>query len=546
MNPFQLRVEQVVGAFLETALVVDDEAMRLHMPKVPDARETEPPKEKPRVRGNLMLKEPPAAAVEAVEDHPLDSKSLIDAFADNGIICSVIAPRAKEEIQLRVLKAASRADLLVLDWQLHQDGGTTAMALIKAVLEQDAEVDRRRLRVIAVYTGQPGLLKVMRQIATELKLGDDARLDGGLTLAKDAFRVVGLCKPLETGLRPEIAARQVKEADLPSRLASEFAALTDGLVPAVALAALAAVRNDAHRILHALNQKLDVAYLGHRVASPYPKEAEGHLVAIVASEIASILDDKDVGAKADLPAIKDWLARARASTEDPLKCGSALTNPRSLTDEQIDTMLTDGLGRDERLSQQFAPELSSSMLKKVRSQAAHLFTNTSAVAESAVSLFGMRMAVRTVYSRPHRVLRLGTIVFRGDEFLLCVQPLCDSVRLNVGEIRGYPFLRLTVIDGARYKFVVEHPEGGHLVRLDLDAKPRNLRMIEFTAAEGHCIEAKKKRGKWAFSTANRRFLWVADLKPEFAQGVAVELGGQLARVGLTESELARLSRASAH
>ena len=313
-------------------------------------------------------------------------------------------------------------------------------------------------------------------------------------------------------------------------------------MPAVALAALAAIRNDAHRILQALNQDLDIAYLGHRVASPYPKDSEEHLVAILASEIASILDDNDVGAKADLSAINDWLARARASDEDPLSCGSALSVSRALSNQQIETMLTDGLGLDDRLLEQTAHKLGSSALKKVRSQAAHLFTNTPAVAESAANLFGLRMAVRTVYTRPHRVLRLGTIVFRRDEFLLCVQPRCDSVRLDVGEVRGYPFLPLTTTEGARYKFVVKHPEDGHLVRLDLDAKPLNLRMIDFTAAEGRCIEAKNRHGEWAFSTPNRRFLWVADLKPEFAQSVAVELGGQLARVGLTESELTRLSR----
>jgi len=299
MSSFQCRIEHVVEDFLETALVVDDEAMRPHAPKASNARTANSAKEKPRVRGDLSLKEPSEVDVEAIEDHPLDSKSLIDAFADKGIICSVIAPLANEEIQMRVLKAASRADLLVLDWELHRDGGKTALALIKGVLQQDAEANRRRLRVIAVYTGQPDLLKVMLRIAKHLELDGDTHNDGGLTLAKDGFRVVGLCKPLQERLRPEIAPRRVEETELPKRLTTEFAKLTDGLVPAVALAALAAIRNDAHRILQALNQDLDIAYLGHRVASPYPNEAEEHLVAILASEIASILGDNDVGAKAD-------------------------------------------------------------------------------------------------------------------------------------------------------------------------------------------------------------------------------------------------------
>jgi hypothetical protein len=231
MSNFQQHIDHVVGDFLETALVVDDEALRPPRPNASAASRTKRIRDKPHVRVDLSLKEPPEGAVETVEEHPLDSNALIDAFADGGIICSVMAPRAGDEIHTRVLRAGSRADLLVLDWELHRDGGKTARDLIKGILDQDVGAGRRRLRVIAVYTGQPDLLQIMRRIATYLELEAGAVQDGGLTLTKDGFRIVGFCKPLRENLRPEIAARQAEESELPSRLASEFAKLTDGWCP---------------------------------------------------------------------------------------------------------------------------------------------------------------------------------------------------------------------------------------------------------------------------------------------------------------------------
>jgi CheY-like chemotaxis protein len=540
MGAFEERLQGLVADFLETALVVDDEATRSAAAPSAPATDEEPPPT-PRARVDLALNDPPEGTVEGVEDHPLNAKALTDAFAERGIICSVIAPQHGEEIQERVLQAAGRADLLVFDWELNRDGGTTARQLIRGVLDQDAQENRRRLRVIAIYTGQPDLPGIMRRLATHLALEGAAQHDGGLTLEKDGFRIVGLCKPLEERLNPALAARQLPEADLPARLTSEFAKLTDGLVPAVALAALAAIRNDAHRILQAVDNRLDLAYLGHRVASPFPTDTESHLVSMLAAEIASILDDRDVGAHADLSAINDWLARAREQPTDPLRSGSALAKPHDFTYSQIETMLTDGLGLDDRFKEQRPEGVGVKTLEAVRREAVNLFTNNADEAQSSSDAFAHRMAVRTLYARPRRRLGLGTIVFGEQTFLLCMQPLCDSVRLDVDEPRGFPFLPLTEITGPGY-FVVRDPHGDGLLRLSLRPKPLHLRVITFKAGPARCIEATCRKGQWAFHNhQNRRFQWVAELKPEFAQRAAVELGGQLARVGLDESELVRLS-----
>jgi hypothetical protein len=213
MNAFQARIDEVVGDFLETALVVDDEALRVMRPVPPpdDAEEATPPPARPRGRQSFILEDPEEGAVEVVADHPLRTKQLIDAFADRGIVCGAIAPHKDDDTHARVLRAACRTDLLILDWDINRDGGRTARGIIKALREQDAGADRRRLRVIAIYTGQPDLVRIMRVVAKDLELSPESVQDGGLTLSKDGLRIVGLCKPIAENLPHDIAARQVDE-----------------------------------------------------------------------------------------------------------------------------------------------------------------------------------------------------------------------------------------------------------------------------------------------------------------------------------------------
>jgi len=548
---FQEHIDRVVVDFLETALVVDDETGLLGEKTTADASgraETETTTVASATRLDLELTAPDEDQLrQAAQDHPLVAKALIDAFADVGVVCSVLSPEKGDQIEERFLRAAARADLLVLDWELHKDGGSTARQLIKAVFDQDSNAPRKRLRVIAIYTGQPGLSDIIDEIRTHLGLDEEAVADGGMSLARDNWRITAFAKRLGEELRPELDDRQIAESDLPKRLATEFARLTDGLVPAVTLAALAAIRSDTHRVLQALPADLDIGYLGHRVASPFPEDVQGHLVEMIAAEITSVLGEHDVGKSADVAVIEEWLAVAR-SDDPPLKCGAALTPKRSFDAGEMTKLLEIGLGLDEELGQHKKEGISVDTLKKkIRPKAAHLFTNDAAEADESADIFALRTAVRTVYSRPRRILRLGTIVLRDDRYLVCLQPRCDSVRLKPGVARGYPFLPLKVVDrdeAAPHEFVVQRPDDHELLRLQLSIKPYTLVTYDFLGGPHRYVEATEAGpNAWELKDASDNPLrWVAELKPEFAQRVAVNLAAEIARVGLAESELVRLSK----
>jgi len=536
-STFVAHIEDVVTDFLETALVVDDEGL----PKTPPEEDEAEPAVV-HSREDLTLVEPPPQELEAVQaEHPLRTRELIDAFADMGIVCGVLAPIEGDEIRERFLRAAARADLVVLDWELHRDGGATALQLIKALLDQDDAAERRRLRVIAIYTGQTGLRSIVDRVRKTLDLSKSYLADDGMALTSDNVRIVAFSKKLGGKTSH---AREIPEPDLPARLGSEFGQLTAGLVPSVALAALAAVRNETHRVLQALKADMDLGYLGHRVASVFPEDAEEHVVDMVAAEIASILSDAAVGNRADLDVIRSWLDDAAAASP-PLDSGSALTKQKKINRADLERMLTIGLGSDEALDGYEGDGLGKNVLRAVRREGAHLFTNSSSDAIASSDIFALRMATRTLYSRPARVLQLGTVVlFRGD-FMVCVQPRCDSIRIDPDEPRSFPFLPFDVADPTEgeHGLVVERPDGSALVRLRLRSKPFAITTFTFSADSTGGVRARKVKGLWNFyATGRRRFEWVADLKPEFSQRVAVDLAAELARVGLNESELVRLSR----
>jgi len=549
VTTFKDKIDEVVLDFLETAVVVDDDPKPLSRRTTKErasARDETPP-----IRDADQYKLEASPTIEALEaeqqDHPLNAKALTDAFADIGVICLVIAPERDAEIQTRFLSAAARADLVVLDWEIHRDGGETARRLLKAMLDQDKAAKRKRLRFVAIYSGQDNLGEKIEGMRKHLGLPQEARTGDPMTLMHGNLRIGAFSKPLGSSTATDASARYVAEADLPRRLASEFACLTDGIVPAVTLAALAAVRNDTHRVLLALSSRLDLGYLGHRAVSPFPDDTQDHLVDMVSAEIGSVLSEADVGRLAGMTTIDAWLQRARAA-DAPLRCGSASHPTFDFSSEDIAKILQTGLS-DDRLDDHTKPRiLNDRKLKLIRKQAANLFTNDPSEGDKSADDFSMRMAVRTIYSTPRRVLRLGTIARNDDQYLVCVQPRCDSVRLKPGHPRQFPFLPFELAGerDSRYEMVVEcpNPEAG-LVRLRLRIKPYRLVVFSFEAKDTGKVEARPACDDttWVFhDTSEAVFTWVADLKPEFAQRVAVNLAAEIARVGLSESEQLRLSQ----
>ncbi len=537
---FDDQIREIAEDFLQSVVVVDDHAL-------PGAGE--PPTDlqdvgeevAPGGLGITQLKEP---AGDKVDTHDLPAKELIDAFALNGLVCSILDP--DDAVGERLKRTAARADLLVIDWWMHGQRGVRALELISAVLSQDEKSTVRRLRVIAVYTGQSDLVGVANDIEPILDQAYEgsklSREANGLAMQKGPVRIVVLAKEAVTLPEAATRANRVKVEELPTRLAREFALLARGLVSGVGLRALAAVRNDTHRILQNLGSDLDPGYLGHRLALPRPSDAEGHLTEMVTGEIRAVLRAAQIGEAANLDAIDLWLKSDAASAG---QFGALFAFNEPMTKQQIARMLRDGLGDESSLDEQHEAVQGRSKgdLKKVRKSGATLFCSTEDEATDANGKFASRMMFRTSYRKPARRLQLGTIVTRKKRFWMCVQPYCDSERLKDDAPVGFPLLPLTLAaERRKVDFLVPWTLDQSWLRLALDRSPSQLELVEFLPNGDGIIGATKLGHRYFFrSKGGSRYFWVGELKSEFAQKVAGELGHQFSRVGVDEPEILRRS-----
>lgn len=544
---FSSDAEEVAAAFLQTAVVVDDESFK---------PETAGRRAEAQVQAEAVTKRPgrrrsasaepaePAGEVEGLSEHDLDPKAIIDAFARTGLVCAVLSPSLDEDPSATLLPAARRADLVVLDWVMHEDDGDRTKKLIAEILQSDEEAVRRRLRTIAIYTAQDDLRGVaggVKEILETQYLDCElVEIDGGLTFERGAVRMTVLAKP-DIALTDDLLDRQVDVSELPKRLISEFSALAAGLVSGVALASLAALRDDAHRVLQALPAELDASFLGHRSALAVPEDAKEGLVDLIASELMAVLHDHDVGVHADHAHIRRWLDERAADTPGlgQVEKGEGAV---AFDQERLRLVVKNGLGSKEgraEVSKGWSGT-KDSHLTHVQRHATELFANTTEEAVASDALLMERMMVRTRYARPKRRLTLGTLV-RDVEgtYLLCVQPRCDSVR--IGNRRAFPFLVAEAPKPRKGPDLVVAEPDGKLVRLRVPRDPYTMRLIVCKGSGGVCL-AEAVDDALHFATENTPLTWIADLEDEYGQRFAGQLAANLSRVGLDEHEIMRLNR----
>jgi hypothetical protein len=552
---FQQISEDIAARFLHSVVVVDDQAFLQE-----DLRERliERNKQSAKLQKPSRLNLAKASDENEIsltpigDEHDLNAKVLIDLFAEKGLVCSVLVPEKNENPLAKTVSAAKRSDIVMLDWRIHDDNGETTIKLIEEILKDD-EKEESRLRMIAIYTAEPDLNFIVEKIKeelqnhhTEYKLGGD----DSFTLTKGPVRIVIFAK--EKSILPpgdnKLRSRFVPLNELPQRLISEFSLATMGLISNVALESLGAVRSNTHRILRKFHPGLDAAYLTHRALIDPPEEAELHLVPLVASEIQAVLEDRHVYKHVNVEIIGKWI---ELHVNKGLKLYRRLKmKTKAKAKGAMLDIIEKGVG-DKDLAGRYPQR--KKLLDKLRletdKRALNEFTNLLTLdGTSGVKCdeeLALLMSIRSRYESPPPMLMLGTII--ADEaddgtttFWLCVQPVCDSVRLD--RKRDFPFLRMSKsqTDG-NFNFLVN--DKNSLIKLNLSLRPHQSKLITFKPKRDEKeIRATKSTDAWHFEsvgTNSKKYRWVADLKTEHAQRVANDYSRQISRVGLLESEWLR-------
>lgn len=524
MNAFDTVSRDVLADFLQTAVVIDDEA---YLP----ANETKPsaglrtPGRAPSMAQDVV--ESPARPQSA---NSLDARVLVDSFARKGLTCAVLAPQPGEDIAMLVDPVAERCDIVVFDWQLCDDNGQRTLERIKALCERGGG---ERLRLMCVYTGEPNLVAISEELRKEIKLqlvNDDA-----LLLQKDSAIVTILSKK-GAKVSAEYTESSVDETELADKLLDRFSGVTKGLLSNAVLAALAGINRQAHRIVRKFETALDPAYIAHRIMSDPVDNVEDEILSLIASELGSVVYQSTASSHIDSTAIGRWMdsdaGREIKKGELPCKDGDALNVLKKMAEYGADKNSYDD------------PAKYTGVCNKVKKAS---FVRESRLTESLGSKdapkvdrrFAMLSILETHYENYTPRLSLGTIVHDGERYLLCLMPRCDSVRVPAGG-RDFLFIRLEK-KPEETQLIVE--DQGESVDLVVSRHPYHTVIYRFVpASDGKPVWARREaNGPWEFVRKNPdnsdgHLRWVADMKPQIAQAFANEYAAQVCRVGVAKSQ----------
>ena len=524
-----------VEDFVQTVVFVDD---KIYAPSplgtvIQEKKVTSPRTRKPATKSakEKTTNDSAQTTSELEVSTPFSPYDIQASFAKKHIVCSLHQPRKihKFGVESETYKLCACADTIIVDWDLYGDAGVNATTLVENLVIQSLKEDPHQLRLVLIYTDSPSLFDISDKLSESLaaKIPDEIEYkaaDEGLAFHTLNARVIVLGKPANR--LDKFKPFEVDETELADRAIFEFCKLADGMLQGGILMGLAAIRKQSRRILTKFHSGLDAAFLTHRALGLPDEEAFNHIIPLLVTEIEAVLEDS-----LDSPLLSDSIIRDWCDNKDFGTCAQGDLEGIDIRKFAYDFCCSGDNVRN-------TPGLQKTPTKK---RLQYLLceddtTETPPVSDvSLMSQLAVLMSQRTHYGSQRKFLKLGTMLREcsGQErYLLCLQPVCDSVRLNGSN----PFL-FCYMDFPKEKSTHIVPDGKKYRELSFCPRKENRAIIAFSANHKMMVAEKQDTdtGPFFIDDSEKEYRWIAQLKPEHAQKVAEQFARELSRVGLTES-----------
>ena len=526
MRDFSEKSLQVSRDFLQTAVIIDDRAFHKPSTSVPVVAQM--PK-----RGKQSHREIQKSS--SKKERYLDTKVLINSFADCGIICSALEFTDFNLNSAAFNNTAKFADIVIIDWEMEEEkSGDNALKLISSLLGDDFS-NPQRYRLMTIYTAHEDLAGISKKMVTHIEKVHEKKLkieQNGLRLVYKSV-VITIYAKGPRGIPKNFQGNAVDEGGLPERLVACFSESISGILPNTALSAITAIRQSTHHLLSLFNRNLDYAYLTHRASLPKPDDATIHLETFIAEEIKSILYSYDcIGSNASFSEIKKWILE-NYQKEHKFTCPSGTLSRKTILNclkvGSQNTDIQNFTGGKKKVYQKFSHLLSGD-------------EKTSSTCDLDLSRLSV-LKMRYQNNSPHLTMGIVLQQLKDRSLWVCIQPRCDSVRLKK-ESTKFPFLPIHSGIGGKStptlpKLCDDTENFCHIL-----VHPQHCRSIEFKSAKADKsqIYPQRIKGEWVFlSTEKLRFQFIAELKDEIAQNILNDFAATTARVGTNPSEWLRKS-----
>lgn len=502
-----------ISEYFRTALVVDDRVQGDYSP-LEDLSTDDTVDRSGEPRPGLV---PPPAD----DETPVHPAELVSAFIDEGIVCGVLQPDENEsDLAVLARQGARIADLLILDWLLFGDDNRT-IEMISAV----AGANKGRLTVVVVFTGTHDLRRVVERLTDVMDFEEIH--DFVLQFEDTVVLVFG--KPGITLVRGE-DRRTAEYRDLPARIRGDLETIFAGLMPQFVFHGVNAVRASTPKILANFGSDLDAGALVHRALLPQTDDAGPQFIRLLAGDLEQALHDAGVGDVWDIDSATEPLAQATIHGSPSALAGRLKGSdnvPQDLKDLEDESLAREAIARG----------LADVGLKdSAVSRAVNDFTAAIGNGVTSSEALAIMMSSSDFGRTPPR-LELGVVLRDSSEdYWLCIQPLCDSVRVKC--CRAFPMLRL-VEDDRRPAAMIRSPDNTR-IGIRFDTAPYRLAMPKFEPTSAEAVIAHGQPPDWHFTaTDGATYLAVTRLRPELAAQAVQGLTAAASRPGFDGSEWLR-------
>lgn len=491
--------------------------------------------------------------------HDLNIFKISQAFAKENKICAIYRPESKSDID-NFKQIANKADIVVLDWQIEfaqivepgteeedapadEPRGIYTKEIIKSILFEENCI-KNSLKLIIVYTGDIQYLKaISEEIFSEVFASSkDYIFDSENHIIQcSQFKILVRAKSAEIAFeanRDKLEKHMLNYEDLPEYILTEFTYMTSGLLSNFALMSLTTLRKNSSKILGLFSKEMDGAYLGHKAVIPKQEDAEDLLVELFGDSIKDLLYYSKVNINLRNNFIESWIEE-KIIEEDFQFLKHKFNRNHTVLKNILQS-------KEENVKNRFTNifiETNAQLKNHLFDNPIKIFTNNDDIEE--VENYDKRFSKLTHHKSlfiPKNTdprLTLGTLIksTKNENYYICIQQKCDSVRIPKENERKFLFIPLHISDG---KFDIITPDG---IKLKKNKDTFSLKTIKFLCTnELGIIQAEKDEdSKYIFkqiydTPSDEQFEWVLDLKDLHSQRIIIDYTSQLSRVGLDESE----------
>jgi hypothetical protein len=482
-------------------------------------------------------------------DSFFDAGRIIKQFAEDGKVCSVFKFTEKEDVN-KIAKIARKSDITILDWKIelsetiisseeddleenvvHSKGYYT-LEILKQIISQEDN----SLKLIAIYTDEPAFGRIVDEIKKELKtlnisIGDD---ENKFSFYCNNSKVTVLGKEElkgKTTYSKDIAERSYNYEELPEAIYEEFVNFTHGVVAGIFLKTIASIRENTFLLLNTFQRDVDAAFITHKGLLPIPDDAHDHIIELIGSEIKCVING---GLSNDFTnsLIENFIDIL--DENHFLEYKDQNRKNKKFSKEEFKSFLNGNTYQMTSSKKALPDDLTKSIVRANDSNQSQV----EVTAHQSNIKFAKLTTLKNRYLKfPKPILTLGVIIKgTNNEYWICIQPKCDSVRISENE-RAFLFLSLSKTDKGE---IIYNPDTRFKVEYNI--KRSKQFMFKPTINEMVVVVKEEESERWFFEDSDKRhFEYLCELKNDFAQSIANNFAAQISRVAVNHSEWLRLN-----